>query len=178
MQKTGRAEHHPALPLIRRRSAILKDTEELQTMADPDWDTPLQLTLTPAMLAHVLLETANAAHTGRQSCIEEAAILNQLVAMDDSGHHVVRLVEQEFTDEQEPEIIWHDWVVEICLGQIFIVGHWHVRIGTPAFEWEWHARQAEQAFERACVLLGRRVRRGLWVEEPAPRAVPPRSHRH
>ena len=158
-------------------NAVKRD-DELQSMADPDWDTPLQLVVTPAIFVHGLLETATAAHTGWRSCIDEEAILNQLVALDDAGHNAVRLVEQEFADEQDAEVMWHDWTVELCIGKVFIVGHWQVRVGAPASEWEWHARQAEQAFERACLLLGRRVRRGLWVEDPAPRAVPPRAHRH
>jgi hypothetical protein len=37
---------------------------------------------------------------------------------------------------------------------------------------------AERAFERACVLLGRRARRGPVIEEPMPRELPPRSSRH
>ena len=43
----------------------------------------------------------------------------------------------------------------------------------------WHGGEAEKAFDRACLLLGRRVRKGLVVDEPAPSELPPpRSSRH
>jgi hypothetical protein len=161
-----------------------KEQPAFDSMADPDWDSPLTFRLTPELIAHAVMETASAVHTGWQSCIDETAVLSELVAMDDSGEKAVRLVEQEFVDEQEQEqeqeqdVAWHDWSVEVRAGGVLIIGHWQVRSNSAPLDWEWAAAAAERAFERACVLLGRRVRRGLMVEAPMPRDLPPRSSRH
>jgi len=146
--------------------------------ADPDWDMPLTITLTPELVVHALLQNASGVHTGWQSCIEEDLVLSQLVAMDDSGSNAVRLVEQEFADEQEPDVVWHDWVLEVRIGKVIVSGHYSLRANAAPLDWEWHAREAERAFDRACVLIGRRVRRGLVIDEPMPRELPPRASRH
>ena len=64
------------------------------------------------------------------------------------------------------------------IGEVLITGHWQVRNGGALIDWEWHANEAEKAFEFACVLIGRRVRRGLSVEEPAPVEAPVKAVRH
>jgi hypothetical protein len=66
----------------------------------------------------------------------------------------------------------------VRIGKVYTIGHWQLRTNAAQLDWEWHARAAEQAFERACVLVGRRVRRGLVIDEPMPRDLPPRSSRH
>jgi hypothetical protein len=91
----------------------------------------------------------------------------------------VRLVEQEFYEDEEPETVWHDWTLEIRIGRVLTTGHWQVLVSAPPLDWEWNGREAEKAFARACVLIGRRARRGLTVEEPAQlEQPPPRSSRH
>ncbi|MCF7990615.1 MAG: hypothetical protein K9M02_09240 [Thiohalocapsa sp.] len=146
--------------------------------ADPDWDMPLQLKLTPELLVHALMDNASAVHTGWESCVDEDALISQVVVMDDAGNNAIRLVEQEFADEEEAGAVWHDWTVEIRIGRVITAGHFSVRANAAPLDWEWHAREAERTFERACVLLGRRVRRGLVIEEPMPRELPPRASRH
>ncbi|MGD8206723.1 MAG: hypothetical protein PVH47_01465 [Thiohalocapsa sp.] len=158
-------------------------TEELLTQgfedaADPDWDSPLKIKLTPELIVHALMANAAAVHTGWESCIEEDLVLSEVVAMDDSGGAAVRLVEQELADEQEADVVWHDWALEVRIGKVITTGHFSLRTNAAPLDWEWHAREAENAFERACVLLGRRVRRGLVIEEPMPRDLPPRTSRH
>ncbi len=153
-------------------------TTDIDDAPDPDWDSPMTISLTPELLVHALMENASAVHTGWQSCVQEDVVLSSLIAMDDSGASSVRLVEQEFADEEDAEAGWHDWAVEIRIGAIVTTGHWQLRTNAAPLDWEWHAREAEQAFDRACVLLGRRVRRGLVVDEPVPRDIPPRSSRH
>ncbi|KAA6186570.1 hypothetical protein F2Q65_04120 [Thiohalocapsa marina] len=145
---------------------------------DPDWDMPLTLKLTPELIVHALMGNASAVHTGWESCIDETAVLSQLVVMDDAGNNAVRLVEQEFADEDEADQIWHDWTLEVRIGRVVTTAHYSLRASSAPLDWEWHAREAERAFERACILLGRRVRRGLVVEEPMPRELPPRASRH
>ncbi|AGA91453.1 hypothetical protein Thimo_2743 [Thioflavicoccus mobilis 8321] len=149
-----------------------------QALVGPDWDSPVQLTLTPALMIHALMATATAVHTGWESCIEEGLVVSSLIAMDEGAGHYVRLVEQEYDDENDPEIAWHDWTLEIRIGRVLTTGHWQAPVGGALLEWEWHAREAEQAFERACVLLGRRVSRGLVVVEPQQSEGPVRSTRH
>jgi hypothetical protein len=147
-------------------------------VTDPDWDMPLTIKLTPELLVHAVMQNATAVHTGWESCIDDDLALSQLVAMDDAGSNAVRLVEQEFMDEQEQDLVWHDWALEVRIGKVITTGHFSLRVNSPPLDWEWHAREAEQAFDRACVLIGRRVRRGLVIEEPMPRELPPRASRH
>jgi hypothetical protein len=150
-----------------------------QDAAEPDWESPLAIQVTPALLIHSLMTTASSVHTGYASCVDEGLMVNQLVSMDDSQGNYVRLVEQEFYEDDDPDTVWHDWTLEIMIGKILTTGHWQVPVNAPPMEWEWSAREAEQAFGRACVLIGRRVRHGLVVDEP-PASVqpPPRASRH
>lgn len=151
---------------------------DFDTGTDPDWDSPLDFRLTPELLVHAVMETASAVHTGWDSCVDEDAVLSQIAAMDDSGERSVRLVEQQFADDEDSSETWHDWAVEVRAGGVLVVGHWQVRSTSAPLDWEWAAAAAERSFERACVLVGRRVRRGLVVDEPLPRELPPRSSRH
>jgi hypothetical protein len=148
-------------------------------LAEPDWDTPLTVHLTPALLIHALMSTASAVHTGYSSCVDDKLVVNSLAAMDDAIGNYVRLVEQEFVEDDEPDTVWHDWALEISIGKVLTTGHWQIPSNAPPMEWQWNAREAEKAFARACLLLGRRVRRGLVVDEPLPmEEPPPRSSRH
>lgn len=151
---------------------------DFHATADPDWDSPLNFKLTPELVVHAVMETASAVHTGWESCVDDDAVISQIAAMDDSGDKAVRLVEQEFPDEQDSSLMWRDWTVEVRVGRVLTVGHWQVRSNAAPLDWEWSAAAAERAFERACVLLGRRVKRGLVVEEPMPTELPPHSSRH
>ncbi len=149
-----------------------------ETSAEPDWDTPLSLTLTPALLIHALFATANTVHTGWSSCVDNELVLNDLVSMDDNSGNYCRIVEQEYLEEDGDETVWHDWAVELRLGTVLITGHWQIQTTTSPMDWEWCAKQAEDAFEKACVLLGRRVRRGVGVEEPNQDTQMARQQRH
>ncbi|ADC62572.1 hypothetical protein [Allochromatium vinosum] len=144
---------------------------------EPDWDTPLSLTLTPGLLFHALMSTASAVHTGWSSCIDDSLVLTNQVAMDDQAGHYVRLVEQEFVEDDRPDMVWHDWTLEVRIGSVLITGHWQFPATSHPSEWDWNAREAERAFERACVLIGRRVRRSIQVEEPILEDMP-RARRH
>ena len=42
--------------------------------------------------------------------------------------------------------------------------------------WEWCVAEAEKAFTKACILVGKRIRSGLVVEEPPQAQVPSRTH--
>lgn len=144
---------------------------------EPDWDIPLSLTLTPGLLIHALMSTASAVHTGWSSCIDDTLVLTNQVAMDDQAGHYVRLVEQEFVEDDQPDMVWHDWTLEVRIGSVLTTGHWQFPATSHPSEWDWNAREAERAFERACVLIGRRVRRGIQVEEPILEDMP-RARRH
>jgi len=146
---------------------------------EPDWDTPLQVTLTPGLLIHALFGTANSVHTGWDSCIDDSLTLGNLVTTDESGGNYCRMVEQEYTEDgDEEETVWHDWTVEVRIGNVLITGHWQIQTTTPPMDWEWCAREAEKAFEKACVLFGKRIRRGIGVDEPeaAPDSTKNRTH--
>jgi hypothetical protein len=104
--------------------------------------------------------------------------VSELVVMDDSGGASVRLVEQQFADEEDSDVVWQDWAVEVRIGRVVTTGHFSVRSNAPALDWNWHLQEAERAFDRACVLVGRKVRRGLVIDEPLPRELPPRASRH
>ena len=145
---------------------------------EPDWETPLTLTLTPSLLIHALMSTATAVHTGWQSCLDETLILANLVAMDDQAGNSVRLAEQEFVEDEKPELVWHDWTLEVRIGSVLTTAHWQIEATAHPSEWDWNAREARHAFSHACVLLGRRARPALAVEEPTPTEPVPRTSRH
>ncbi len=145
---------------------------------EPDWETPLSLTTTPALLIHALMGTASAVHTGWASCVDETLALSNVLAMDDSAGNYVRLVEQEFVDDGKLEQVWHDWTLEVHIGAVLITGHWQLEASAHPSDWDWNAREARRAFERACVLIGRRVRETLAVEEPERADPVPRASRH
>lgn len=146
--------------------------------AEPDWDTPLTLTVTPGLLMHALMGTASAVHTGWKTCVDDSLILSNLVAMDDRAGNYVRLVEQEFVEDEQPETLWHDWTLEVRIGTVITTGHWQFPASAHPSEWDWNAREAGRAFERACTLIGRRVRQVMAVEEPVPVDPVPRSSHH
>ncbi len=146
--------------------------------ADPDLDSPLQLTLTPDLIIHALFRTASAVHTGWSSCVEGTLVVTDLLGMDESSGNYCRLVEQEFVEDAEEDVVWHDWAVEIRIGDVLTVGHWQLQVTASPLEWEWCAREAEMAFEKGCVLFGKRVRRSIGVEEvdPRPPSAKPKHH--
>lgn len=145
---------------------------------EPDWETPLSLTTTPALLIHALMGTASAVHTGWASCVDETLVMSNLVAMDDGAGNYVRLVEQEFVEEGNPEQAWHDWTLEVRIGAVLTTGHWQLEANARPSDWDWYAREARRTFDRACVLIGRRVREILAVEEPERTEPIPRASRH
>lgn len=154
------------------------ESSENQAADGPDWETPLSITTTPALLIHALMATATAVHTGWSSCVDDNLVLSNLVAMDDGAGHYARLVEQEFVEDGKPESVWHDWTLELRIGPVVVTGHWQLEVSARPADWDWHAREARGAFERACVLIGRRVRPAIAVEDPAPMESVPRTSRH
>ncbi len=157
---------------------------EPESSNEPDWEIQLTLSLTPNWLIHSLFNTANSVHTGWTSCVDPALVVADLLAADDRNGNYCRLVEQEFSEvegessSENEDGVWHDWAVEIRIGQVLVTGHWQIPVNTTPMEWEWCAREAEQAFEKACVLFGKRVRRGFVVEEPTSQTPPPKPKRH
>lgn len=137
----------------------------------------MSLTITPGLLIHALMSTASAVHTGWSSCIDDTLVLSNQIAMDDQAGHYVRLVEQEFVEDDQPGTVWHDWTLEIRIGSVLTTGHWQFPATSHPSEWDWNTREAERAFERACLLIGRRTRRGILVEEPVLEDIP-RARRH
>lgn len=142
----------------------------------PDWDQPLPVTLTPADLIHALFGTATNVHTAWSSCIETPLVTSDFHAMDERTGNYARLAEQEFEDTENRDVVWHDWTVEIRLGDALVTGHWQLQLTAAPLDWEWCTREAEAAFEKAAVLVGKRIRRTLYVEEPA--SAPPPNPRH
>jgi hypothetical protein len=110
---------------------------------------------------------------------DDKLVANDMVSMDGAVGNYVRLVEQDFYEDEDPETVWHDWTLEISIGKILTTGHWQIPSNASPMEWEWTAREADKAFGRACILIGRRVRQGLVVDEPVPIEQPhPRMSRH
>lgn len=142
---------------------------------DPDWDDELNLAVSPRGIIHALFGSASTVHTGWESCADQAAVLAEVHTADASGSAYCRLVEQEFVDEDDPGgSAWHDWMVEVVINEVFISAHWQVPVDAPPMEWEWCANECEKAFTGACVLFGKRVRRGLGIEE-LPSDSPPKE---
>lgn len=133
---------------------------------DPAWEEPISLQLSPARLFSALMPTADSVHTGWQSCIEDALAQVSSTLVDElSGNHC-RLAELEYADQENASETWHDWTVELRLGEVYLSGHWRERVGGSPADWAWCAAQAEEAFTRACVLIGKRVRRGFVSDSP------------
>jgi hypothetical protein len=151
----------------------------MQATEEPDWDTPCSVTLTPAMLIHSLFALAQQVHTGSESCVTPELVVNELMALDERNGNHVRLVEQEYTEDDGGDTLWHDWLVELRLGMVWISAHWQQPLNGSPLEWEWCAQQAEQAFSRACLLVGKQVRPGLSIIDQPPGPLPePSVRRH
>lgn len=132
---------------------------------EPAWDAPLTVTLTPDTLMNTVFLSAESVHTGWESCVEQRLVVaDNHVVEESSGNHC-RLAEQEYADDEQPEDFWHDWTLELRIGEVYVIAHWRARSpGSPA-DWAWCAAEAENAFIQACTLIGRRVRRGILVDE-------------
>ena len=145
-------------------------------VAEPDYDTPLSVTLTPAAIMDAVFATADQVHTGWESCVDPALVVADMTVADEAAGNYCRLVEQSYTEDDAPDVTWHDWAVELRLGETFVTAHWRAQAGESPSDWDGCAAEAENAFARACVLLGKRVRRGLIVDEPLRAPRPARTH--
>ena len=142
---------------------------------DPDWDSPLSLNVTPAGLAGALFSSAEEVHTAWQSCVDAGLVVAESVAHDAHTANYCRLVEQEY-EEEGSDGIWHDWCVELRIGEIYISGHWRLPTDARGSDWSWCNEEAQRAFTAGCVLFGRRVGRTVYVEEPLESGPPPTRH--
>ena len=145
---------------------------------EPDWSTPLVLTLTPDAIINSIFSTAEEAHTGWDTCVNAALVSSETTAIDSTTGNHCRITEQEFSYDDEPDAIWHDWSVELRIAETYILAHWRVVVNESPAMWNWCSTEAENAFINACVLIGQRVRRGLNVENSGSVTVPPRSRHH
>lgn len=153
--------------------------QEDNTDGEPDWDAQLHVTLTPKLLIYTLFATAHSVHTGWSSCIDETLSLTNLAVIDETTGNYCRFIEQEYMEDGNDAIILHDWTVELRLGQVLITGHWQVDSdSTSPIDWKWCAKEAKRAFEKGCVLFGRRVRKSMEVEAPDLDLQPPKQVRH
>lgn len=144
---------------------------------EPDWDTPLAFSLTPEAVFQNIFASADSVHTGWGSCVERSLIVSELTAVDENSDNHCRLVEQEYSEETEPDVTWHDWTVELKAGDVYLIGHWRTTTNAAPADWDWCAAEAENAFANACLLVGRRVRRSLVLDEAAgPRRVSRTRH--
>ena len=144
---------------------------------DPSWDAPVAVTVTPAGLLNTIFASAQSVHTAWRTCVDDSMVLAETTVVSEFGGNHCRFVEMEYAEEENSEDTWHDWTVELRLAEIFLLAHWRARVnGSPA-DWDWCAREAENAFMHAAALLGRRVRRGLAIEQPPEQTRMP-STRH
>lgn len=130
----------------------------------PDWDIELTFTLTPEDLMHTLFAQADEVHTGYDSCVDNKLVCGDITALDRDAENYCRLVEQEYVEDEEPDVTWHDWAVELKLGSTYVTGHWRAQVGYSRADWESCARQSAHAFSVGCVLVGQQVREGLTIE--------------
>lgn len=143
---------------------------------EPDWDLPLALNVTAAGLANALFMTADEVHTGWQSCVEPGLVVAESVAQDSTSGNYCRLVEQEYEEDQGEAGVWHDWAVELRIGEVCVTGHWRVPIDGRGADWHWCNNEAQRAFTSGCVLFGRRVGRTVFVEESLSSGPPVTRH--
>ena len=76
---------------------------------------------------------------------------------------------QEYAETQD------NWVVEVKLGEVCMSAHWRARNQDSPAEWAWCTQESEQAFSAACLLVGKRVRKGLIIEGSAEQGRVPRT---
>lgn len=145
--------------------------DDPDTGTDPDWSTPLAFTLTPEELMHTIFATADSVHTGLDSCVETKLVVGETTALHDQSDGYCRYVEQEYVTEDDPDVNWHDWAVELKVGETYVTAHWRSDDRASPAEWDWCAGEAESAFGAACVLVGKRVQRGITVAD-IPGATP------
>lgn len=142
---------------------------------EPGWDAPLAFALTPDAIMRTVFATAESVHTGWSTCVEQRLVVLDNTVIDEASGNHCRLAEQEYADDDNPDDYWRDWTIELRIGEVFVIAHWRARApGSPA-DFAWCAAEAESAFVQACALIGRRVRRGILVDD-AP-ATPPRASR-
>ena len=149
---------------------------EYEEAMEPEWDTPLTVTVTPGAIIDTVFATADAVHTGYESCIEAKLVVVDITAHDEASENYCRYVEQEYVEDDDPEITWHDWTVELSIEGTFVAAHWRVQVTGSPSDWDWCASEAEKAFTNASVLVGKRVRRGIVVDDASYGPRPPRTH--
>ena len=144
---------------------------------DPEWDSPVHVQTTPGAIIDCVFWSADAVYTGYESSIDSKFVLVDITAHEDSGDNYCRYVEQEYTEDDAPEdVSWHDWTIELKLGETFVVAHWRVLVTGSPSDWTWCARESEKAFTIASVLVNKRVRRGIVVDSSSHGPRSPRTH--
>lgn len=141
---------------------------------EPSWDAKLTVTLTPSAIMNTVFASADGVHTGWGSCIDEALVAAETTVVDERGANHCRLTEQEYGDREAPDDTWHEWSVELRIGEVYVIAHWRVRVSGSRADWDRCEAEAEAAFVQTCSLLGKRVTRALVIEEPS---EPPRASR-
>ena len=150
---------------------------DFETAMEPEWDSPIVLQVTPRAIIECVFWNADAVHTGYDSCIDPKLVLVDTIAHDDNGDNYCRYVEQEYVeDETTEETTWHDWTVELKLGEVFVAAHWRVLVGGSPSDWDWSERESEKAFAVASILVSKRVRKCIAVDTSTYGPRPPRTH--
>ena len=150
---------------------------DYETAIEPEWDSPISLQTTPRAIIECVFWNADAVHTGYESCIDPKLVTGDTVAHEDNGDNYCRYVEQEYMEDEAPEdTTWHDWAVELKLGETFVVAHWRVQVGGSPSDWDWCERESEKAFTVASVLVGKRVRKCIAVDTSSYGPRPSRTH--
>ncbi|MCH9671460.1 MAG: hypothetical protein K0U93_08430 [Gammaproteobacteria bacterium] len=147
--------------------------DNLTPELEPEWEVPLTLTLTAGAIIDSVFATAESVHTGAQSCIDPELVVVDITAPDENSDNYCRYVEQRYVEDSLPDVTWQDWTIELRLDATFIVGHWRAQVSSGPADWDWCAAQAESAFGAAAVLVGKRVRRGIVVEQSSYGPKPP-----
>ncbi len=140
---------------------------------DPDWSTELTITLSAGNIAHTLFSSAGQVHTGWDSCVEQDLVVFELNAVEAHSDNHCRLVELEYEEDDQPGVVWHDWTVELKFAEIYLSAHWRALVTAPGAEWDWCAEEARKCFDRACILIGKRVTTGVAIEDMP--GVPPET---
>ena len=150
---------------------------DYETAMEPEWDAAIGLQVTPRAVIECVFWNADAVHTGYESCIDPKLVIVDTIAHEDNGDNYCRYVEQEYVEEEAPEdTAWHDWTVELKLGEVLVVAHWRVLVGGSPSDWDWCERESEKAFTIASVLVSRRVRKAIVVDTSSFGPRPPRTH--
>ena len=152
---------------------------DYETAMEPEWDAPIGLEVTPRAIIECVFWNADAVHTGYESCIESETRDRGIQSPTTTTATTTVATSNRSTWKTRPpeETTWHDWTVELKLGEVFVVAHWRVLVGgSPTLTGTGASGSRRRRSPIASVLVSKRVRKYTVVDTSSFGPRPPRTH--